>query len=39
MPTPLTVSEPLINMYSSFQNIVHTAEQMQYTFEKISSDF
>ena len=29
----------LINMYSSFQNIVHTAKQMHYTLERISSDF
>ena len=29
----------LINMYSSFQNIVHVAKQMQYTLERILSDF
>ena len=29
----------LINMYSSFQNNVHTAKQMQYTLERILSDF
>ena len=26
-------------MYSSFQNIVHVAKQMQYTLESILSDF
>ena len=26
-------------MYSSFQNIVHVAKQMQYTLERILSDF
>ena len=29
----------LINMYSSFQNIVRVAKQMQYTLEIILSDF
>ena len=29
----------LINMYFSFQNIVHTAKQMQYTLEKFLLDF
>ena len=29
----------LINMYSSFQNIVHVAKQIQYTLERILSDF
>ena len=29
----------LINMYSSFQNNVHTTKQMQYTLERILSDF
>ena len=27
-----------INMYSSFQNNVHTTKQMQYTLERILSD-
>ena len=29
----------LINMYSSFQNNLHTAKQMQYSLERILSDF
>ena len=29
----------LINVYSSFQNNVHTTKQMQYTLERILSDF